>query len=230
MRAAIVGAGPLRGGRTLAARLRRADLVISADGGLRAVRRLGVRPHVALGDFDSVAAALLVWARRRGTEIIRHPVEKDQTDAEIAVDYALARGAREIEVFGALGGRVDHLLANVGLLLRGARGVRIGGRRRRARVRIVDDGVELFLAERRTPLPGRPGDLVSLLSLTRRASGVHIQGVKYPLRDAVLLAGSSLGVSNEIVAPGAWVGARSGALLVVCTSRAVRRTAARASV
>ncbi|HXF81751.1 MAG TPA: thiamine diphosphokinase [bacterium] len=230
MRAAIVGAGPLRGGRALAARLRRADLVISANGGLRAVRRLGVRPHVALGDFDSASAALLVWARRRGAEIIRHPAEKDQTDAEIALDHALARGAREIEIFGALGGRVDHLLANVGLLLRGARGVRISGRRRRARVRIVDGGVELFLAERRTPLAGRPGDLVSLLPLTRRVSGVHIQGVKYPLRDAVLVEGSSLGVSNEIVARRAWVGVRSGDLLVVCTSRPARRAASRAGV
>src|SRR5512145_2694515 len=140
MRAAIVAAGPLRDRPGLRTRIRRADLVICVDGGLRAARRLGVRPDAAIGDFDSATAPLLAWARRAGAEIIRHPVEKDQTDAELALGFALARGAREVELFGALGGRVDHLLANVALLLRGGR----------ARVRIVDGGVEMFLAGPRT--------------------------------------------------------------------------------
>lgn len=218
MRAAIVGAGPLREASGLRGRIRRADLVICADGGLRAARRLGLRPDVALGDFDSASGALLAWARRAGAEIIRHPVEKDQTDAELAMGYALARGAREIELFGALGGRVDHLLANVALLLRAGK----------ARMRIVDGPVELFLAERRTPIDGRPGDLVSLLPLSRAVLGVTTRGLKYPLSRATLREGSSLGVSNEVVSSAASVSVRSGDLLIVHTRR--RRVRLRAKV
>lgn len=209
MRAAIVAGGRLRDRPGLRARIRRADLVLCADGGLRAARRLGVRPDVAIGDFDSAAPPLLAWARRAGAEIIRHPVEKDKTDAELALDYALARGAREVELFGALGGRVDHLLANVALLLRGGR----------ARVRIVDGEVELFLAQRRTALGARPGDLVSLLPLSRAAVGVTTSGLKYPLAAAVLREGSSLGISNVVVSAAASVAIRAGDLLVVHTRR-----------
>lgn len=209
MRAAIVAAGPLGDRPGLRTRIRRADLVICADGGLRAARRLGVRPDAAIGDFDSAAAPLLAWARRAGAEIIRHPVEKDQTDAELALGFALARGAREVELFGALGGRVDHLLANVALLLRGGR----------ARVRIVDGAVEMFLAGPRTVLAARPGDLVSLLPLSRTVSGVTTSGLKYPLRGAVLREGSSLGISNVVLSARASVAVRAGALLVVHTRR-----------
>lgn len=216
IRAAILAGGRLRLEPGLRARLRRADLLICADGGLRKARRLRIRPHAAVGDFDSATPALLAWARGVGASIVRHPVEKDQTDAELALDYALRRGAREVEFFGALGGRLDHLLANVALLLR------VRPRRARAdgvRVRIVDGGVEVFLAEPRTALRARPGDLVSLLALSRRASGVTTRGLKYPLRNAVLREGSSLGISNEVIAPRASVSVRSGDLLIVRTRR-----------
>jgi thiamine pyrophosphokinase len=209
MRAAILGAGPLHEVSALRARIHRADLVICADGGLRAARRLGLRPHVALGDFDSASRPLLAWARRAGAEIVRHPVAKDKTDAELALGYALARGAREIEFFGALGGRVDHLLANVALLLRAGP----------ARMRIVDGPVELFLARRRTRLGAHPGDLVSLLPLSRTVTGVTTRGLKFPLTGAMLREGSSLGVSNEVVSRAAAVSVRSGDLLIVHTRR-----------
>lgn len=218
MRAAIVAAGPLRSAPGLRARIRGADLLICADGGLRAARRLRLRPDAVVGDFDSAGGALLAWARRAGAVIIRHPAEKDQTDAELALDYALARGAREIEVFGALGGRVDHLLANVALLLRAGR----------ARMRLVDGAVELFLAGRAPIRQAHPGDLVSLLPLSRTTSGVTTRGLKYPVSGGVLRIGSSLGISNEVVSSTVSVSVWSGDLLIVHTRR--RRAGLRAQV
>lgn len=211
MRAAILAGGALHGGARLRGRLRAADLLICADGGLRAARRLGLRPDAAIGDFDSASRALLRWARNAGAEIVAHPAEKDKTDAELALDYAVARGAREVEVFGALGGRLDHLLANVGLLLNArARGVRL---------RLVDDATEAYLAGRRTALEARRGDLVSLLPLSGGVRGVTTRGLKYPLRRATLRGGSSLGVSNVVVSTPAAVAVGSGDLLVVVTRR-----------
>ena len=216
MRAAIVAGGRLRVDPALRRRLRAADLLVCADGGLRVARRLRLRPGAAVGDFDSASPALLAWARSAGASIVQHPVEKDQTDAELALDYVVRRGAREVEFFGALGGRLDHLLANVALLLR--------ARSLGARLRIVDGGVEVFLATSRTALDARRGDLVSLLSLSARASGVTTRGLKYPLRNAVLREGSSLGISNEVVVPRASVSVRSGDLLIVHTRRRTRRS------
>lgn len=209
MRAAILANGRLVGGADLRRRLRRAGVLICADGGLRAARRLGVRPDVAIGDFDSASRALVEWAKSAGASIITHPVEKDKTDAELALDYALKKRAREVEFFGALGGRLDHLLANVGLMISAAD--------RGARLRVVDAKTEAFLARGRTPLDVGPGDLVSLLSLSRTASGVTTRGLRYRLRNATLREGSSLGISNEVVSLPASVSFRTGHLLLVIT-------------
>jgi thiamine pyrophosphokinase len=208
MRAAILANGRFVRGDQLRLRLRKTDLVICADGGLRAARRLGVRPDVAIGDFDSASRAMVGWARSAGALIITHPVEKDKTDAELALNYALKQGAREIEFFGALGGRLDHLLANIGLL---------HAAEPRARLRIVDGKTEAFLARPRTELGAKRGDLVSLLSLSRMSSGITTKGLKYPLRNATLREGSSLGISNEVVSLPASVTVGTGRLLVVVT-------------
>ncbi len=207
MRAAILANGRPAEGRRLARRIRSADLIICADGGLRMARRLGVAPQVAIGDFDSAPMRWRSWATSVGAAVVRHPAEKDKTDAELALDYAVARGATEVELFGALGGRLDHLLANVALLLNAAD--------RKVRARIVDGVVEAFLARPGVPLTARRGDLVSLLPLTSVTAGVSTRGLKYPLRNATLTQGSSLGVSNVVVSIPASVSAPRGRLLVV---------------
>ncbi len=185
--------------------------MICADGGVRTARTLGITPHVVIGDFDSADAALLSWARRRGARLIAHPREKDRTDTELAVEHAVEAGAEELDLLGVLGGRIDHTLANIGLLLR------IAGQQKRAR--ILQGRVELFLAGVHTSVPGRRGDLVSLIPLADSATGVTTQGLRYPLDDGVLRITTTLGVSNEITALPASVSIRRGWLLVVVTHR-----------
>lgn len=211
MRAVIIGSGPLRPTRTLQELLSGADLIICADGGLRAARALRITPHVGIGDFDSAGAALLTWARRKKVRLIAHPREKDRTDTELAVDHALGAGAGEIDLLGVLGARIDHTLANVSLL------IHIAGQGKRAR--ILQGRVELFLARTQTSIPGRRGDLVSLIPLSERVAGVTTHGLKYPLQDAALRSTTTLGISNEITTPPAVVSARDGWLLVVVTHR-----------
>lgn len=209
MRAAVLAGGTLRASPRIRRHLRAADLLICADGGLRSARRMDLQPHAAVGDFDSVSPALVAWARRTGTAVVAHPAEKDKTDAELALDYALARGAREVEFYGALGGRLDHLLANVALLL--------NARTRGVRARLIDHATEAMLAAGRTMLPARRGDLVSLLPISRTVRGVTTRGLKFGLRRGTLVAGSSLGVSNVVVTTPASVTVGSGDLLVVIT-------------
>lgn len=207
MRAAIIAGGRTAATKATRAHLSGADLLICADGGLRTARRLGLRPDVAIGDFDSSTASLLAWARRQGARIIPHPAQKDKTDTELALDYAAARGVRDVDLFGALGGRLDHQLANVGLLL--------AAKAKGLRMRIVDGRTAAFLAVGRTAIPGTAGDLVSLLPLSRTVSGATTHGLKYPLRGATLREGSTLGVSNEVISRAAAVTVRRGDLLIV---------------
>lgn len=211
MRAAILAGGRLAGPRAARRHLRSVPLLICADGGLRAARRLGLRPRVVLGDLDSAPAGLRAWAAARGARFITYRVHKDKTDAELAVEFAVAEGVREIEFYGALGGRLDHELANVALLLRAASaGVAM---------RIIDGAATAFLAGRRTVLPARVGDTVSLLALSRRVTGVTTKGLFYPLHRATLHEGSSLGVSNTVTGRPATVRRMAGDLLIIITRR-----------
>jgi thiamine pyrophosphokinase len=136
-------------------------------------------------------------------------VEKDKTDLELALDYLLAAGAGDVTVTGALGGRFDHSLANLNLLSRfEARGLRVG----------LDDGSERAFLVRPgevARIEGRPGLTVSLFSATPRCRGITLTGFKYPLSAATLAHGSTLGVSNQLVAPAGTVTLTAGRLIVV---------------
>lgn len=205
--AAIIAGGRLRDASDVAALLRGVDLVICADGGLRAARALGVHPHVAIGDFDSASTALLRWAARSGARIITHPVEKDKTDTELALDFAAAAGVRAVDFVGALGGRLDHELANIALLRRAkAAGITM---------RIRDGDTIACLADRRTVLSARMGDIVSLLPLSRNVMGVSTSGLRYPLHRATLSEGSTLGVSNVVTRSRPVIRVGAGDLLIV---------------
>ena len=208
--AAIIAGGRLRPFSGLGALLRGVELLICADGGLRSARGLRIRPHVAIGDFDSASPGLVRWAARSGARIIAHPAEKDKTDTELALDFAAAAGVRTVEFLGALGGRLDHELANVALLLRAkAAGVTM---------RIRDGGTIACLATRRTALPARVGDVVSLLPLSRRVTGVSTSGLRYPLRGATLSEGSTLGVSNVVTGSHPVVRVGTGDLLIIVSA------------
>ncbi len=182
-------------------------LVIAADSGLDHAADLGLDVAIAVGDFDSVSARRLADAEASGTELRRHPVDKDATDLELALDAARATGARSVVVVGALGGRLDHELANL-LLLASDRWADLSIELRDRRARMV-------VARGRRTLTGSVGDHVTLLAVGGRAVGVSITGVRWPLDDATLEPGSSLGVSNELDSPVAVLTVADGVVLAV---------------
>lgn len=203
MRAVVVAHGDVE--ERDAAYARAAELVIAADGGSAHLARWGVTPDVVVGDLDSLAGAPPAAAR-----VERWPREKDKSDTQLGVERALASGADEVVVLGALGGpRVDHALANVLLLALD------GGSP--GRVRIVRGALSMrvVVGGERAILGGAAGDLVTLLALRGDAEGIETSGLRYPLHGETLALGSSRGISNEIVSGGASVGLRSGSLLVI---------------
>lgn len=191
-------------------------LVVAADGGARHAAGLGVPIDAWVGDGDSLGEAELATLAAAGTPISRSSPEKDESDTELAVLEALRRGAEGIVVVGALGGsRIDHALANIGLLampaLAGRRVVLLDARSRISLIRAPgSDGLPVV-----TPLPGRTGDLVSLLPVGAGVVGVTTRGFAYPLDDEPLPAGPARGLSNVRMSPDASVAVRGGLLLVV---------------
>lgn len=182
-------------------------IVIAADSGIEHAHALGFAVDVAVGDFDSVRPEALAAAEAAGAVVERHPVDKDRTDLEIALDRALGLSPRRIVVLGGHGGRLDHFLGNVAVLASPAyAGVEMSALLGPGRLWVVRD---------RLVLRGAPGELVSLLALTGPVHGVLTQGLRYPLDGETLLPGSSRGVSNELAADEASVAVASGVLVVV---------------
>jgi thiamine pyrophosphokinase len=194
-------------GPRLSERLPAGAEIVAADGGVDAALALGLDVAVAVGDFDSVSAEGLAAVERRGAQIERHPTEKDATDLELALDAALARGAKRVVVAGADGGRLDHLLAELLLL----------GEDRYAGVEIDallgPSTAHVVRGERL--LVGDPGELVSLFALHGPAQGVTTEGLAYPLRGETLVPGSSRGVSNVFSARDARIAVAHGVVLAL---------------
>jgi len=190
---------------------RAADLLLAADGGARHALALGLTPDVVIGDMDSLNEQDQARLRAVGTRLLVHPPDKDETDLELALSYALEQGAASITVLGALGGRLDQLLANILLLTMPALAER--------EVRLVDGAQTAFVVRDAARLEGQVGDTVSLIPLRGDARGVTTGGLLYPLEDDVLPFGLGLGVSNEITATPVSIRLRQGLLLCVHLSR-----------
>jgi thiamine pyrophosphokinase len=196
------------------------DIVIAADGGARNARALGLHVGHWVGDGDSIDAGELAALEASGVPIERLPTAKDASDTEVALLVA-ARRAHEIVLLGALGReRLDHGLANLGLLQHPALEA--------SRLELYDEHgarIRLLGADNEpatATLDGRIGDLVSLLPVGQTADGVTTEGLGYPLLDEPLVLGSSRGLSNVKTGERARVTLRNGRLLVIETPVTVR--------
>ena len=177
------------------------DFVIAADGGLQHTRSLGITPDAVLGDFDSLGYV------PEGANV--YPVEKDDTDAMLAVRLGLAKGYREFILYGSLDGpRLDHTIANFQTLQyladHGATGLLVG---RDYLVTVIKEGRLTFPKENR--------GTVSVFCLGSDAEGVNIRGLYYPLENGKLTAGFPLGVSNHFTGEEAEVSVEKGSLLIM---------------
>ena len=195
------------------------DDVIAADSGLERARALGLAPGLLVGDLDSLEPALVRAAEASGIEVLRARVDKDESDAELALLEAVRRGASRVTVLGAFGGpRFDHALANLWLLAHpGLAGVDVALLDAGSRASLVTAPAPDGAAVHR-PLPGPVGATVSLLPLGGDATGITTAGLRYPLSDEPLHTGPARGLSNVRIATDAAVTVRRGRLLVVETA------------
>ena len=177
--------------------------VIACDRGYEHARRAGIRPDLVVGDFDSCALE-----PEDGVPLRRLPTEKDDTDTMSALRLALDMGLRDFTLVCALGGRLDHLLANLQTLaFAAAHGCT-------ARIESPDTEI-LALRGGSLRLPRREGWSLSVFAMDGPCRGLSIRGAKYPLEDAELRPDLPLGVSNEWLAEEAEISVREGTILII---------------
>lgn len=203
--------------------LARSPLVVAADGGARLALAAGRKPDLIVGDGDSLAdegwaaSEPLPGPAASGTEAAatsafeRHPVDKDETDLELALLRAvrLAPEGAPIWILGAWGGRIDHSLANLCLLAHPA----LAGRE----LCLVDGAQRVWLLQGRSELriEGRRDDTVSLLPLGGAARVARTEGLRWRLDDSELAFGPACGVSNRMTGPTALVALAEGRLACI---------------
>ena len=191
-----------------------ADFCIAADGGLEYCEMVGVLPDVILGDFDSLGfqqkQTLEEIERESPQRVIRLPREKDDTDMMSAIRLGLEKGYRKFYLYGAIGGRLDHTIANIQCLIylknHGAKGYMMEHKQL----------LTVIKNETITFHPSMEGRL-SIISMEKKAEGVTLSNLKYELEDAVITNDFPIGISNEFVGKTATVSVKNGTLLVMAT-------------
>lgn len=202
MRVVILGNGWWEEPSRLLNLLRRTDLLVACNGAYRKARRLKLQPQVLIGDLDSLRGLM----PKGGLRILRFPEEKDETDGEQALRFALKQKPEAIVWFGALGGRWDHSLANFFLLLQAAR--------QSVPVTLLQGRWTIHLVVKTLLLRGRKGDRVSLVPLREAVRGITLEGFRYPLRNGQLHPARSRGMSNVLLRSPGRIRVRHGSLLV----------------
>ncbi|MFD0587061.1 thiamine diphosphokinase [Paenibacillus sp. GCM10027627] len=184
------------------------DMLIGADSGASFLIQNGLAPDISIGDFDSVSVMEMATIRKHsGKTISCDPIDKNYTDTEMAFRLALDMKPDELILLGGLGTRFDHSLSNVHLLaLADENGVAAS---------IIDERNVIMLISSTSIIRGAGHRQVSLLPLTEQATGITLTGFQYPLTNATLKIGMSLGISNVLLGDEGTIELTGGKLLVM---------------
>ncbi len=185
-----------------------ATAIIAADGGTRHLHRLGVYPDVVIGDMDSLPGNVKSWLETADSpQLFTYPTAKNETDLELALQYACQTYHDDIYLFGAWGGRLDQSLANVLLLTHPAW--------RDRQIVLLEEKERVWLITADSAIHGSIGDTVSLIPLSNDVFIHHTTGLLWPLHQEPLVFGLARGISNTLTAETATISIQSGLLLCV---------------
>lgn len=190
------------------------DYIVCVDGGARHCYAQALEPDLLVGDFDSLSSDVAKTIGDSQIECVRFAPEKDASDLELALQTLSERLIDDVVLLGISGGRTDHHLFNWQLA---------GSRSWPFRLRLIDDSIDAQLVDKSRPLQisASIGQTFSVIALSRAACGVGVSGAKYPLTNARLAPGSTLGLSNEVTEQHLQVSVEEGIVLVMlihCTA------------
>ena len=179
----------------------KSDLIIGADRGYLNLIKQGIKPHIVMGDFDSYTGEI------ECDDIVKFPPIKDDTDSAIAIKYAVEQGYKKIVVYGAIGGDLDHTIANIAHL-----------------AKYTEDGIDISFVDRdkvlfalhnsKIKFSNDAKGRISVFAFSEKAEGVYEKDLFYTLDNATLYSNIPLGVSNEFIGKESEISVENGTLLV----------------
>ena len=184
---------------------------VGVDRGVYHLLKRNIKPLIAFGDFDSVSSEELKFIEDRVIELKKYKPEKDETDMELAFNWALDQGPSIIRLFGATGGRLDHLFANVHLLLNQLK------TKNTAKVCLIDRNNIIFIKEAGSYTIEKitTKKYISFVPLTLNVHNLTLEGFKFPLKNRHISIGSTLCISNELISDYGTFSFSEGILIVI---------------
>ncbi len=204
MKALIISNGDLAG-INLSEYFYEADMVICADGGARHLYKQNLIPHIIIGDLDSLDIKILEAFHKLRVKFIKYPAHKNKSDTDLAIEFAIDKGATDITLLGVTGSRIDHSMANILILYRLAN--------QNINATIVDSHNEVFITKDILKLKNKKGNFVSIIPLEN--SRVTLKGFEYDTHSVDFEFGSTLGISNVVKDKEGIIEIESGICLVI---------------
>ena len=209
MKALIVSGGNPPSESLLLSLANKVDLVIGADKGCDTLDKYNIKTDYILGDFDSVNQNTLVSFEDKGITKYKFKKEKDDTDTKIAVDLAIEKGSTEIYMLGVTGTRLDHTMANIGLL-----GYCLD---KGIKSYILDEVNKIYLTDKPLTLKGDKGQVISFRAYKEDVLNLNIKGSRYDLKNYNLSINDGITTSNEFLNEDIEISFKSGIVMIIYT-------------
>ena len=184
------------------------DYIICSDGGANHTYKMDIVPDYIIGDLDSIEDNIIKYYKSKNVKFDKFPTKKDETDTELSIWLANKLNAKEIDLIGALGGRIDHTIANINLLYY--------IRKRGITPKIISEKEEIYIAmDEEITIYGEIGDTISILPIKNDAKGVTLKNLEYPLEDYDMEFSRPLGISNVMTDVNCSIKVKEGSLIII---------------
>ena len=184
------------------------DYIICADGGANHAYEMEIIPDFIIGDLDSAKENIVDYYRNHNVKFEKFPSKKDETDTELCIYLAKKLKCSEIHIIGALGGRIDHTLANINLL-HNIRNFDI-------KCKLISEKEEILIAiDEEIQVEGKVGDIISIIPINGDANGITLENLEYPLNNYDMKFGVPLGISNVMIDTECTIKVEKGSLLII---------------
>ncbi|WP_077367365.1 thiamine diphosphokinase [Anaerosalibacter sp. Marseille-P3206] len=207
MKGLIVSNGEISDLNILKSVIKDVDFIVCADGGTNHIAAINVMPDLVVGDLDSISSNTLEKIESNNINIERYNPKKDATDTELATEYLIEKGFKEIIFMGVTGSRIDHTLGNIlildKLLKRGIKGV------------IIDENNRVYITDSELCVSREEGTFVSIIPITSNGAKVTLTGFEYETDRVEFGFSSTLGISNRVVEENGYIKVENGTCLVI---------------
>lgn len=209
MRSIIVSGGKAPSKELLKEYIKDDDYIVGVDKGCNILKEIEVTPNIILGDFDSIDKEVLNYYKDKNVKIEKFNAEKDYTDTDLGYIKALEVNPSEIILFGATGSRIDHMLGNIGILLKGLR--------ENIKVTIVDDNNKMYAVNKSSLVKKEEGRVISFHALSDVVKNLTIKNGKYPLNNYNMTLLEPRAICNEFLDDDVYIEFDSGIILILYT-------------